>query len=72
MKRHFDLLKAVDGTLIRTLSLGHTATGIYQSRTRAAYWNGKNEFGEPVEIGAYFYTLTAVEFTATRQMLVSK
>ena len=63
---------AVDGTLVRTLSLGHRATGIYQSRNRAAYWDGKNEVGEPVASGIYFYTLTAENFTATRKMLIRK
>ena len=63
---------AVDGSLVRTLSLGHKATGIYQSRSRAAYWDGKNELGEPVASGVYFYTLTAGDFTATRKMLIRK
>ena len=63
---------AVDGTLVRTLPLGHQVTGIYQSRSRAAYWDGKNEFGEPVASGVYFYTLTAGDFTATRKMLIRK
>ena len=63
---------AVDGALVRTLSLGHKATGIYQSRSRAAYWDGKNEVGESVASGVYFYTLTAGDFTATRKMLIRK
>ena len=63
---------AVDGTLVRTLSLGHKAVGIYQTRSRAAYWDGKNELGEPVASGVYFYTLTADDFTATRKMLIRK
>ncbi len=62
----------IDGTLVRTLSLGHQATGIYQSRNRAAYWGGKNNLGEPVASGVYFYTLTAGDFTATRKMLIRK
>ena len=63
---------AVDGRLVRTLALGHQPAGIYQSKNRAAYWDGKNELGEPVASGAYFYTLTAGEFTATRKMLILK
>ena len=63
---------AIDGTLVRTLSLGHKPVGIYQTRTRAAYWDGKNQIGEPVASGVYFYTLTADEFTATRKMLIRK
>ena len=63
---------AANGTLVRTLQLGHQPAGTYESRTRAAYWNGKNEFGEPVASGLYFYTLTAGTFTATRKMLIRK
>ena len=63
---------AMNGALVRTLTLGHQAAGMYQSRSRAAYWDGKNAFGEPVASGAYFYTLTAGDFTATRKMLIKK
>ena len=63
---------ATGGVLVRTLALGHQAAGIYQSRTRAAYWDGKNEVGEPVASGVYFYSLTTGDFTATRKMLIRK
>ena len=63
---------AMDGKLVRTFQLGHQAAGIYQHRERAAYWDGKNEVGEPVASGVYFYTLTAGGFTATRKMLIRK
>ena len=65
-------IHTVDGSLVRVLSLGHKATGIYQTRSRAAYWDGRNEVGEPVASGVYFYTLTAGDFTATRKMLIRK
>ena len=63
---------ATDGVLVRMLALGHQAAGIYESRTRAAYWDGKNGVGEPVASGVYFYTLTAGDFMTTRKMLIRK
>ena len=61
-----------DGRLVRTLALGHQSVGIYQNRSRAAHWDGRNAVGEPVASGVYFYTLTAGDFIATRKMLIRK
>ncbi len=63
---------AANGIVVRTLMLGHQTVGIYQSRGRAVYWNGKNDIGESVASGIYFYTFTAGDFTATRKMLLMK
>ena len=63
---------AASGKIVRSLVLGHQEAGIYKSRSRAAYWDGRNEVGEPVASGIYFYTLTAEDFTATRKMLIRK
>ena len=63
---------ATDGRLVRRFELGPQPVGIYESRSRAAYWNGRNALGEPVASGVYFYTLTAGGFTATRKMLIRK
>ena len=63
---------ASDGNVVRTLVLGHQEAGMYKNRTQAAYWDGKNETGESVASGLYFYTLTAGNFTATRRMLILK
>ena len=62
----------VDGRITRTLSLGHKPSGVYRKKNRAAYWDGKNEVGESVASGVYFYTLTAGEFKSTRKMLIQK
>ena len=63
---------AVSGALVRMLDLGHQPAGIYHQRSRAAYWDGRNQLGEPVASGVYFYTLTVDGFTATRKMLIAK
>ena len=63
---------AANGQVVRTLVLGHQSAGMYQSRSRAAYWDGRNAVGEPVASGVYFYTLTSGDFTATRKMLIRK
>ena len=57
---------AANGQLVRTLYLGHQEVGIYESRSHAAYWDGRNEVGESVASGVYFYTLSAGEFVTTR------
>jgi hypothetical protein len=62
----------IDGQLVRRLAVGHKAAGMYQSRSRAAYWDGRNQLGESLASGVYFYTLTVGEFTATRRMLILK
>ena len=62
----------MNGGMVRRLEVGHQSAGMYQSRGRAAYWDGRNGRGESVASGLYFYTLSAGEFTATRKMLVQK
>ena len=62
----------INGQLVRRLAVGHQAAGMYRSRSRAAYWDGRNHLGESVASGLYFYSLTADNFTATRRMLILK
>ena len=62
----------IQGRVVRALDLGHQRAGTYHSRSRAAYWDGRNAVGEPVASGVYFYTLSAGNFTATRKMLIRK
>ena len=63
---------AVRGVVVRRLALGHKPAGFYQSQARAAHWDGRNEMGEKVASGLYFYTFTAGDFTATGKMLIRK
>jgi hypothetical protein len=60
------------GQLIKTLDLGRKDAGVYVSRSNAAYWDGKNEAGEIVSSGIYFYTINSGKFTATKKMVIRK
>ena len=70
------------GQIVRTLDVGHQIAGYYTDRTKAVYWDGKNEFGEGVASGVYFYHLSAgrsglsvphrSDFSAIRKMLILK
>ena len=60
------------GHAVRTIDVGHRIAAVYESRSKAIYWNGRNEFGEGVASGVYFYHLSAGDFSATRKMLILK
>ena len=60
------------GKLVRTLSLGFQSSGFYNSRERAAYWDGRNALGERVASGIYFYQLTTPSFQQTRRLVILK
>ena len=60
------------GKLIRALPLGYQSGGFYYSRGGAAYWDGRNETGETVASGVYFYQLRAGDYTELRRMVILK
>ena len=62
----------IQGRIVRTLRLGHQFAGFYQSRSKAAHWDGRNYLGEKVATGVYFYTLKAGDYMATRKLLIRK
>ena len=62
----------MSGDLVRTLDLGFKGQGFYMTRSRAAYWDGRNNLGEQVASGVYFYSLHTPDFSATRKMLILK
>ncbi len=62
----------ISGHLVRTLDLGWQARDSYMTSSSAAYWDGKNELGERVSSGIYFYTLQTADFAATRRMVILK
>ena len=60
------------GRLVRALTLGHQTAGYYTHRSRAAYWDGRNAFGEQVASGIYFYQLQTDEMSTLRKMVILK
>ena len=70
------------GGVVRSIDVGHKPAAVYESKAKAIYWDGRNEFGEGVASGVYFYHLSAgrsglsvphrSDFSATRKMLILK
>ena len=61
-----------NGTEVRRLDLGYQPAGDYTDRSKAIYWDGRNERGESVVSGVYFYHLKAGDYTALRRMVILK
>ena len=60
------------GQVVRTIDVGHQIASVYESRSKAIYWDGRNGLGEQVASGVYFYHLSAGDYSATRKMLILK
>lgn len=62
----------IQGKLIRWLDVGQQSAGSYLSRETAVYWDGKDQLGESVSSGIYFYMLKGDAFSETRRMVILK
>ena len=60
------------GDVVRQFDLGHQSAGNYETRSRAVYWNGTNDFGEQVANGVYFYSLSTSDYSHTRKATILK
>ena len=60
------------GGLVRRIDVGFKPPAVYESRASAIYWDGRNESGEAVGSGLYFYKMSAGDYSATRKMLIIK
>ncbi len=63
---------STNGQLVRNMDLGFQQAGYYIGRSRAAYWDGRNDLGERLASGVYFYELSTPESSATRKMVIRK
>lgn len=61
-----------DGHVVHTIDVGYQGAAVYESRSKAVYWDSKNEVGEQVASGVYFYHLSVGNYSATRKMLILK
>ncbi|MBM3213186.1 T9SS type A sorting domain-containing protein, partial [Candidatus Poribacteria bacterium] len=62
------IIHDVSGREVRRIYMGNQLAGRYEDKERAAYWDGKNERGEIVSSGIYFYTLKTAGVSQTRKM----
>ena len=60
------------GHIVRRLDFGHQKSGNYRDKANAAHWDGRNQNGEPVTSGTYYYQLRAGDYTALRRMVIVK
>ena len=60
------------GDVVRQFDLGYQPAGTYETRSRAVYWNGTNDFGETVANGVYFYSLSTSDYSRTRKAIILK
>ena len=60
------------GEVVRTLFSGHQMSGYYINRDRAAYWDGRNDYGEAVASGVYICELETSTFKQTKKLAILK
>ena len=60
------------GAAVRHIDLGTRGAGVYIAPDRAVHWNGRDDRGEHVASGAYFFDLRAGPYRKMRRMAVVK
>ena len=58
------------GRLVRQFELGFQEAGTYVNPERAVRWDGRNELGERVASGVYFYTMQSGRHQVIRKLIV--
>jgi len=62
----------IRGHRVRALHLGWLPVGSYVERDKAAHWDGRNDVGERVASGVYFYRFITPTFQRTKRMVILK
>ena len=60
------------GNEVRQLDVGYKVAGPHHSHQDAAYWDGRNNWGENIASGVYFYRIQAGGYTETKKMVILK
>ena len=60
------------GQLIKTIQLGYKPACMYIEKSNAAYWDGRNDVGEKLASGLYFYELRTETLREIRKMILLK
>ena len=58
------------GSLVRRLNLGYLPAGDYRQRSKAAYWDGQDSYGDRVPSGSYFLQMHAGDYTGRKKLEV--
>jgi hypothetical protein len=62
----------IRGQEVRTIYLGQIPAGYYGTKGKAAFWDGRDSYGQEVSSGMYFYSITAGTFNATKKLTIIK
>jgi TolB protein len=60
------------GSAVRTLRLGGRLAGFHVGRADAGYWDGRNDLGEPVSSGVYYYEFRAGTHRSLRRLMIGR
>jgi len=58
------------GNIIRSFNLGTKEPGDYTNKSKAVFWDCRNESGEKVSSGIYFYEIRTDKYSSIKKMIV--
>ena len=62
----------ISGQLVRTFHPSKEQSGANPLKKQVTYWDGRNDIGEKVAVGVYFYTIQSGQYIATRKLAIQK